>query len=333
MKKLTKVLSITVLAVSIFASSVANAAGVSFKDVKKSDWYYSAVNWGTGNGMVSGYPDGTFKPNNKVTEAEFLKLLIASYTKVDTNGSYGNWYDPYYAFALEKNFAFTGLATSPINRTQVAEIVTGAAGKNYSGNDAIIYLLGNGLAKGKVSGDVSVAGYKGSDLLTRAEAVQFIKNAKENGLDSLKNRPTSPSNPADLPKLPEPPKPVPTGNGTLDSLIKNMQQIDTSYQFKAGETSASFMGDNGKAVISATTNGNKVNSVILWDNTSSTNVELAIEVLKAAGVSKVDEAGLAKAIKDGYNTAQEKTFNFGGKEIQVSPSNKKPEITFIHILN
>jgi hypothetical protein len=37
--------------------------------------YWSAINWAFNNGVIEGYADGTFRPDQCVTRAEFLKLL------------------------------------------------------------------------------------------------------------------------------------------------------------------------------------------------------------------------------------------------------------------
>ena len=46
---------------------------VKFSDVSSGDWYYDAVQMCAKAGIVSGYPDGSFKPNQAVTRAEFFK--------------------------------------------------------------------------------------------------------------------------------------------------------------------------------------------------------------------------------------------------------------------
>lgn len=184
-----------------------SAFAASFKDVQTNHWASKPIEWGTSTGVVTGYPDNTFRPENSVTEEEFLTMLISAYKKrSDLQGAATHWSDPFYYFAYDQNYPTKGWDEPTarqwkINRERVAEIVAGATGANYSGDNAIKWLLGKGLAKGK-SADVSVDGYKGSDLLTRAEAVQFIKNAKENGLTELKVRPTQPSDPSAIPPLP-----------------------------------------------------------------------------------------------------------------------------------
>lgn len=47
-----------------------------FNDVKDSDWYKEAVDKASSNGILEGYPDGSFKPNNPITRAEIAALTV-----------------------------------------------------------------------------------------------------------------------------------------------------------------------------------------------------------------------------------------------------------------
>ena len=50
------------------------------------DWYSKAVNYVVGKGLISGYPNGTFKPNESITRAEFAQM-ISGYIKNEKAGS------------------------------------------------------------------------------------------------------------------------------------------------------------------------------------------------------------------------------------------------------
>ena len=47
----------------------------SYSDVDSHAWYAEAVAWAKAYGVVSGYPDGTFKPEQAVTREEFAQML------------------------------------------------------------------------------------------------------------------------------------------------------------------------------------------------------------------------------------------------------------------
>ena len=198
-----------------------------FPDVSEKHWAYSTIQWGVREGLIKGYPDGTFRPNRSVTEAEFLAMLIRAYKPSDFNESkvQTHWADAYYDYAVNMNYPNLGAVfkerrNSPINRTMVAEIVSSTQGVNYDGRDAIHYLLQEGLAKGKKANEVTIESYAGSDYLTRAEAVAFIKNVidkgmkDENGKPVMKPRPLEPSDPNQLTPLPDEEKKKEKGKST-----------------------------------------------------------------------------------------------------------------------
>lgn len=55
-----------------------NAGAVTtFTDVKKTDWYYSQVASGKNAGFISGFPDGSFLPNNPITREQATAILAS----------------------------------------------------------------------------------------------------------------------------------------------------------------------------------------------------------------------------------------------------------------
>ncbi len=46
-----------------------------FADVETDRWSYEAIQYLVAKNIISGYEDGTFKPQNKITRAEFIKLI------------------------------------------------------------------------------------------------------------------------------------------------------------------------------------------------------------------------------------------------------------------
>ena len=50
------------------------------------DWYSKAINYVVGKGLISGYPNGTFKPNESITRAEFAQM-ISGYVKNEKTSS------------------------------------------------------------------------------------------------------------------------------------------------------------------------------------------------------------------------------------------------------
>lgn len=53
-----------------------NGDAKAFTDVPANQWYAKAVMTLAGKGVISGYPDGTFKPNAPITRAEFVTMAM-----------------------------------------------------------------------------------------------------------------------------------------------------------------------------------------------------------------------------------------------------------------
>lgn len=54
-----------------------------FCDVQKDDWFYTYITDLSGMNVVQGYSDGCFRPNDPVTRAEFVKMMMAGLDAID----------------------------------------------------------------------------------------------------------------------------------------------------------------------------------------------------------------------------------------------------------
>ena len=79
-----------------FAGFMTNALGLEktyksskFKDVNSSKWYSDGVQTASDYGIISGYEDGTFRPDNKITREEAMSIIARSmkYTKLEANSN------------------------------------------------------------------------------------------------------------------------------------------------------------------------------------------------------------------------------------------------------
>src|SRR5206468_517184 len=52
---------------------------LAFEDVPEDNPYFNAVNYLHGDGAVSGYADGTFRPYNSVTRAQAAKIVVLAF--------------------------------------------------------------------------------------------------------------------------------------------------------------------------------------------------------------------------------------------------------------
>ncbi len=64
-------------------------------EVKVPQWYARSVCAAQEMGIVSGYPDGTFKPDREVSLGEALKMAFLSFGIFPENSETGEWYEKY----------------------------------------------------------------------------------------------------------------------------------------------------------------------------------------------------------------------------------------------
>ncbi len=72
-----------------------------FKDVNASHWASGYVNMAAEKGMIKGYPDGTFKPENNVTYAEAITILVRALGMGPVVEGKGTWPANYLSKASE----------------------------------------------------------------------------------------------------------------------------------------------------------------------------------------------------------------------------------------
>lgn len=66
-------------------------SGAAYSDTQVSAWYAKAVAWAGANGIVSGYADGSFGPDDAVTREQFAAILYR-YAQSLGEGFTGSWY-------------------------------------------------------------------------------------------------------------------------------------------------------------------------------------------------------------------------------------------------
>ncbi|MWC29681.1 S-layer homology domain-containing protein [Paenibacillus sp. MMS18-CY102] len=117
----------------------------------KGHWAERLVQWAIMTGVMKGYADHSFKPDQLITEAEFLLALCRPFYNLNeepnTKDPNYNWTNLPYILASEDNLPALGIPhpkvrNAPITRSRAAKIIAAAQGLNYSGNDAIAYLMG-----------------------------------------------------------------------------------------------------------------------------------------------------------------------------------------------
>ncbi|UUZ84332.1 S-layer homology domain-containing protein [Paenibacillus sp. P26] len=116
------------------------AASVEFTDVS-GHWAKDAVRNAVVKGYVDGYPDGSFKPDNSVSRAEFITMLSKALNeKVEVSN--GEWYQPYVnavvANGVHRYEDFTQDINGPITRQEMARLVVRATDGKTREKDAIM---------------------------------------------------------------------------------------------------------------------------------------------------------------------------------------------------
>ncbi|MCE4045804.1 S-layer homology domain-containing protein [Lysinibacillus fusiformis] len=83
LKSFAKVTLVAGLSLPIFFGNHDLASAATFKDVDSKHWAYQNVEKVSSQKLVAGYQDGTFKPSNNVTRAEFATFLSRMFDGTD----------------------------------------------------------------------------------------------------------------------------------------------------------------------------------------------------------------------------------------------------------
>ena len=176
--KLTSVfLAMILFCYSLPASAPAFAAG--YSDVKKADWYYGYVTSLSNSGVISGYPDGTFRPAGNVTVGESLKIIMLAAGYAPQAATSEHWSGGYAAKA-EADRLLSASETSdlniPITRLTAARLAAKAAGVSGSGakssfsdvtDGCVTALYEHGVLEGETVNGARI--FRPNDTISRAE--------------------------------------------------------------------------------------------------------------------------------------------------------------------
>ncbi len=97
-----------------------------FNDTGRGEWYDPYVSAAKEVGMLTGYPDGSFRPENRILLPEALGLIYRSYGFTAQAQSGQQWYQPYLDKALQQNTLFLGDQygiAEPLTRGQFIDVV------------------------------------------------------------------------------------------------------------------------------------------------------------------------------------------------------------------
>ena len=121
----------------------------SYPDVNTGDWFMNAVSTLDNGNILLGYPDGTFKPNGKITRAEFASIAVRFDTSATGEISVpftdisGHWAEENIKKAYELGYISgypdgTFKPNEPITRAEVASLMNNVLNRHVSSEDDMI---------------------------------------------------------------------------------------------------------------------------------------------------------------------------------------------------
>lgn len=124
-----------ILSLTLFSNTNTTLAEIKYSDLEDTNYvYYKAIKEFTDKGILEGYNDGTFKPNQSISRVEALKVIIKAFeidfsdlddadlkkfTDIDKN----EWYFPFIVSGLKNNIieGYTDGTFKPGNQVLMAE--------------------------------------------------------------------------------------------------------------------------------------------------------------------------------------------------------------------
>lgn len=129
------------------AGQPTSASTSAFSDVAVGQWYSDAVSWASANGIVSGYGDGTFGPNDTVTREQLAAIL----------------------------YRFAQTQSEDVTQTGALSSFTDGGDTAQWAQSAMSWAVGNGLISGKGNGVLDPQG-----TATRAEVAAILARFCQN---------------------------------------------------------------------------------------------------------------------------------------------------------
>ncbi|AMO87615.1 S-layer homology domain protein [Solibacillus isronensis B3W22] len=180
-----------IVGLSFFISPTnSGAAKQVFKDVPTNHYAYDAIKWAYDFNIINGYANGTFRPNQPVTEQQFAQILVSyfelepvseeldKFTKKEIPSDAN--YNTLAAYQVPLNGYFhNSIRGAAVKRGTVAQAIAYIADGQTTLNKAIRFLLDHDISNGQN------AKYEQTNLqhffgttnnLTRAQLVLFFYN-------------------------------------------------------------------------------------------------------------------------------------------------------------
>ncbi len=259
MKKFISFILSIIMVLSVntaFASGSLEVSGKSypqsFWDVPKDHWAFEYIAELTNRGVISGYEDGSYRPNNTVTRAEWAKIMVlAAGLPTSDNNVYftdmqNHWANIYVNTAKNYLAAYTDGTFKP-DQAAVREDVTVSLVKlkGYDINNVDYSYLSQFKDTNSISNSLKayvavaiqnnlISGFedntfRGQDTLTRAEAATLLWKAFQSGSNNkVVDTPNTPVSNTTSTVTPEPTEKPKETNTDKEEQKNNNEQIEES---------------------------------------------------------------------------------------------------------
>ena len=179
-------------------------ASAVFSDVNAGDWFEAYLQDAYDEGIIGGFPDGTYRPNGQLTHAQIMVMAAQLHSKQKGDNydfqaakkESGAWYQPYEDYCVAEGIVpaetfgaggpFEGEENANVTRGQMAFYFSGTLTdesykdkKEVSLSDIDGYIFKENiekLAKADIVGGFPDGTFRPDELVTRAQAAVFIKN-------------------------------------------------------------------------------------------------------------------------------------------------------------
>ena len=128
-----------VLSFSLCPTALADLDPSDYSDLKEDYWAYDSIMYCSEWNIVTGFEDGTFRPEDEVTYAQFMAMLARTFYSDEVNAvtatAENPWYYPYMKVSRDHNLDFKTnivnrggwpevvVANDPVNRYEMASIL------------------------------------------------------------------------------------------------------------------------------------------------------------------------------------------------------------------
>ncbi|MDD5769868.1 MAG: S-layer homology domain-containing protein [Candidatus Gracilibacteria bacterium] len=155
-----------------------------FSDINKSDKYYNYINDLLLKGIISGYSDGTFKPDNPISRVEFLKMLFLV-KGISLSSDNSNYFSDVSDSSWQKKYVNTAVSLKLVSTSN----------KNFSPNSSISKVEALKMAIILFVGEINlVYSQELSDVGGGEWFSKYIEYAIKNNLLEVKNNNFYPNN-------------------------------------------------------------------------------------------------------------------------------------------